>query len=431
MGQVSISDRKGGAQLVVLLLLVGAVGFAWQAIRPLVFNTNLYDFNAYYVAASATQKGIDPYDDEALGQLAQDLNIPKVAEYNYPPFTTLLFLPLSFLPYPAAVLVWRILNLALIVLAVWLITKSLALPLNAATALVIGLIVFNYDPLIYNLGIGQINLLILVLITGAAYAWVRQRQVLAGVLLALAASIKIAPAILFIFFLWKGGLKLVAAGFAAMAAFAAIAFVALGEQPTRKAAAIVTGLAQSDNAWIANQSWRGFLARLFVGDEFVHAFYPAATLERGLYYAGALIICALTAFVIFRSRRTGLFHLEFALVLITFHLISPVTWVHHLVWMLYPLIVLAVACLDRKHLAPIVLFAIGYALIAFPLDYRNEQVFRWPQALWISTKLYGLIILYALNAWLLLTATSVAIAPAHDLRTVSATSSTLSNEVRS
>ena len=126
-----------------------------------------------------------------------------------------------------------------------------------------------------------------------------------------------------------------------------------------------------------------------------------------------------------------MFHLEFALVLITFHLISPVTWVHHLVWMLYPLIVLAVACLDRKHLAPIVLFAIGYALIAFPLDYRNEQVFRWPQALWISTKLYGLIILYAVNAWLLLTATSAVIAPAHDLRTVSATSSTLSNEVRS
>ena len=150
-----------------------------------------------------------------------------------------------------------------------------------------------------------------------------------------------------------------------------------------------------------------------------------------MYYAGALIITALTAFVIYRSRRTGLFHLEFALVLITFHLISPVTWVHHLVWMLYPLIVLAVACLERKHLAPIIFFAIGYALIAFPLDYRSEQVFHWPQALWISTKLYGLIILYAVNAWLLLTAPSGVIAPAHNLRTVSAASSTLSNEVRS
>ena len=419
MGQASISDQKIGSKLIVLLLVVGFIGFAWQAIRPLVFNTDMYDFNSYYVAAYATQQGFDPYNDEALRLLAQDLNIPKVTEYNYPPFNTLLFLPLSYLPYPAAVLVWRILNLGLVVFAVWLIYKTLALPLGATTALVIGLIVFSYDPLIYNLAIGQINLVILLLITGAAYAWVRQRQVLAGVLLALAASIKIAPAILFIYFLWKGGLKLVAAGIAAIAAFAAIAFVALGEQPTRKAVAIITAFAQADNAWIANQSWRGFLARLFVGDEFVHALYPAATLERVLYYAGVLGTVALTAFVLYRSRRSGSFHLEFALVLITFHLISPVTWVHHLVWMLYPLIVLAVASLDRKYVAPIICFAIGYALIAFPLDYRNELIFRWPQALWISTKFYGLIVLYALNAWLLLTAPRAASAPAHNSITVS------------
>ena len=192
MGQVSISDQKVGSKLIVLLLVVGFIGFAWQAIRPLVFNTDMYDFNSYYTAASATQKGLDPYNDELLQSLAKELNIPKVTEYNYPPFTTLLFLPLSYLPYPAAVLVWRVLNLGLVVCAVWLICKMLALPLGATTALIVGLIVFSYDPLIYNLAIGQINLVILLLITGAAYAWVRQRQVLAGVLLALAASIKIA-----------------------------------------------------------------------------------------------------------------------------------------------------------------------------------------------------------------------------------------------
>ena len=220
---------------------------------------------------------------------------------------------------------------------------------------------------------------------------------------------------------------MVAAGVAAMAAFAAVAFVALGEQPTRKAFTIITAFAQADNAWIANQSMRGFLARIFVGDEYVHALYPAATLERGLYYAGALVIAALTAFVIYRSRRKALFHLEFALMLITFHLISPVSWVHHFVWMLYPLIVLAVVCLERRHLAPIIFFAIGYALLAFPLDYRNAQVFQWPQALWISTKFYGLIILYGVNSWLLHTAPFSAPAPPRDLRTVTAVSS----EVRS
>jgi len=402
MEQVSAHNQKPGSKLVVLLLVVGLIGFAWQAIRPLVFNANMYDFNSYYISAYATQKGLDPYDTDTLQLLAKELGVPKVTEYRYPPFNTLVFLPLSYLPYPAAVLLWRILNLALIALAVWLIWKTLSLPLSAETVLVIGLIIFTFDPLIYNLAIGQINLLILFLLTGVAYAWTRQRQILAGVLLALAASIKIAPAVLFLYFLWKRGYKLVAAGVSAMIAFAAIAFLALGEQPTRKFIGILAAFAQEDNSWIANQSWRGFLSRLFVGDEYVHALYPAATLERGLYYAGALALVVLTAVIIYRSRDANSFHLEFAIVLIAFHLISPTSWVHHFVWMIYPLVALAFACLDRKQLAPVIIFAIGYALLAFTLDYRSDQLFRWPQALWISTKFYGLIVLYSLNAWLLL-----------------------------
>ena len=411
--QVPVRQQKLDSKLIVLLLVVGFMGFAWQALRPLVFNADMYDFNSYYVSAYATQKGLDPYAFDTLTPLAKELGARKVTVYRYPPFYTLLFLPLSFLPYSAADLVWRMLNLALIIFAVWLIVKTLALPLNGKTALVIGMIVFNYDPLIYNLAIGQINLLILILLVGAAYAWMRQREVLAGVLLALGASIKIAPAVFFLYFLWKRGFRLVAAGVAAMVAFALLAFCALGEQATRTFVTILTAFAQEDNAWVANQSWRGFLARLFVGDEYVHAFYPDATLERALYYAGVLAIVAFTAFVLYRSRRANLFHLEFAFVLLAFHLVSPTSWVHHLVWIIYALVALAFACLDRKQLAPIMGFAVGYALIAFTLEYRNEQLFQWPQALWISTKFYGLLILYTVNAWLLLKPAHGVSAPAY------------------
>lgn len=420
MGQVSTDEHKLGSKLIVLLLVVGFIGFAWQAVRPLVFNTDMYDFNSYYTSAYATQKGLDPYDDALLQSLAKELKIPKVTEYNYPPFNTLLFLPLSYLPYPAAVVVWRILNLSLVVCAVWLICKALKLSLDVRTAVLIGVVFFSYDPLLYNLANGQINLLILVLLTGTAYAWSRQREVLAGVLLGLAASIKIAPAVLFLYFLWKRGFRLVAAGVATMVGCALLALLTLGEQPTRKAIGIITGFAQADNAWIANQSWRGFLARLLVGDEFVPALYSAVTLERVLYYAGAFALAALTVFVIYRSRRANQFHLEFALVLIATHLISPVSWVHHLVWAIYALVVLVAACLDRKHFAPIIVLAIGYALLAFPLDYRNEQLFRWPQAFWISTKFYGLLVLYALNAWLLLSAPAAAPAPAPSVQAMPA-----------
>ncbi|MEW5718626.1 MAG: glycosyltransferase family 87 protein [Chloroflexota bacterium] len=395
-------NENVGTNLVALLLVVGFCGFGWQAIRPLVFNADMYDFNSYYLSAYASQHGLDPYNFDTLKSLAKELGIRKVTEYRYPPFYTFLFLPLSFLPYSAADLLWRVLNLALVGFAGWLIGKTLSLKFDAKNVLVLGLIFFNYDPLIYNLAIGQINLVILILLTGAAYAWTRQHAVRAGILLALGASIKLAPAVFFAYFLCKRGWRLVAAGLAAMLAFAALGYVALGEQTTRTFIAIVTSFAQEDNAWIGNQALRGFLSRLFVGDEFVRAAYPAPTLERVLYYTGALAIAALTAFVLYRARRTNAFHLEFALVLIAFHLVSPTSWVHHLVWTIYPLVVLALACLDRENLAPTVCFGIGYALIGFTLDYRNELLFQWPQALWLSTKFYGLAILYGVNAWLLL-----------------------------
>lgn len=394
-------NQKVGASLVLLLLLVGFVGFGWQALRPLFFNSDPYDFNSYYLSAWATQHGMNAYDFSTLQSLAAEMHVPKVTDYRYPPFYTLLLLPLSFVPYPVAAILWRVLNLALILLAVWLIVKTLSLRLDARNALVIGLIVFNFDPLVYNLAIGQINLVILILLTGAAFAWTRQRHGLGGVLLALAASIKVAPAVFLLYFLWKKGFRFVLSAIAATVAFAGLGFLALGEQATRTFIKVVTSFAQEDTAWIGNQSLRGFLARIFVGDEFVQAIWPNAALERWLYYGGAALFIALTAFILFRSRRANYFHLEFALVLITFHLISPITWVHHFVWTIYPLVVIALACLDRENVAQTILFGVGYLLIALPLDYRNDMLFQWPASLWISTKLYGLLILYGVTAWLL------------------------------
>ena len=199
-GKTLVENRKLGSKLVVLLLVVGFVGFVWQAIRPLVFNGNMYDFNSYYISAYATQKGFDPYDSETLQVLAKRAGFTQSYRVSLPAVQYAFVSAFEFPSYPSAVLLWRVFNLALIAFVVWLIKQALSLPLDAKTVLVIGLIVFTFDPLIYNLAIGQINLVILCLLAGTAYAWVRHRQVLAGVLLALAALIKIVQIILFLIF---------------------------------------------------------------------------------------------------------------------------------------------------------------------------------------------------------------------------------------
>ena len=396
-------DQKVGGNLVVLLLLAMFVTFAWQAVRPILFNVDLYDFNSHYLASYAVQHGLDPYNLDTLQGLAKDLGAGKVTIFRYPPFWLVLLTPFGALPHSGAVLAWQVLNLALLVAAVWLIAKTLRLGLDARNALVIGLLLFNYDPLIYNLAIGNTNLVILVLLVSVALAWTYKRETTAGVLLGLASAVKVTPVVFLAYFLWKRNFRLVASAVVTILASIALGWLVLGERMSRAFLDTLTTFATEDNAWIGNQSWRGFLDRIFVGDEFVHAPLQDPNLDHWLYYGGVALFAALTALILFRSRRTNQFHLEFALGLFAYLIVSPTTWVHHLVWAIYPLVALALACLDRKKVAPTFWFGIGYLLIALTLEYRNEAIFQWPASLWISSKFYGLLILYAVNAWLLLT----------------------------
>jgi hypothetical protein len=389
-------------RLTLLLLVVGCIGFGWQLLRPVLFHSDPYDFNTYYLAALAHLRGLDPYDLNNLVALAEEVGAPKVTVYRYPPFYTLLALPLGLLPYRIAMLSWQILNLVLVVGAAWLIGATLRLRFNSRNALIIGLIFLTFDPLLYNFAIGQINLVMLVLITLVAWAWMRQHHLFAGLILGLAVSIKIAPAILFPYFLWKKGYRLVTAGVAAFVGFGGLAVVLLGLAPTLTFISVLTEFATESNAWIANQSLRGFLDRLFVGDEYIQPLLLNPTLSSWIHYGALFLLLGVTTWILYRSRRRDQFHLDFALIIITFHLISTTTWVHHFVWMLYPLVTLAVVSLKQRSLVPIVLFGMGYSLLAFPLDYRNQMLFQWPALLWISTKLYGLLILYGLTGWLIL-----------------------------
>jgi len=186
------------ALLLLLIGLFGVKGFvpAWRTL-----NT---DFPNYYLAAVLYHQGI-PLDrayEWTWFQRQKDrleIDQPLVGFVSQPPFCAAPLLPLASMPPLEAKRVWLILNLALLLGAVWLLSRATALPFRRVTLLALLCIM----PLRANFLLGQYYVVILFLISAAHFVHVRGHRFLSGLLIGVAASLKIFPAGFLLLFLWK------------------------------------------------------------------------------------------------------------------------------------------------------------------------------------------------------------------------------------
>ena len=179
------------------LLAAAAVIFALVSfvVDPLTghFGGSFEDFSAYLGAARSMAAGGSPY--------AQfDPSTVVMSGFIYPPFAALVVRPLALLSDQAAMDVWLFVNLGCAAAGAVVLART-ALP-RTWPATELGLLaVVIFAPATYNYWHGQINPLIFLLLAVAFWAYVRDRQVTAGLLLGLAAAIKIAPVIFLVLLL--------------------------------------------------------------------------------------------------------------------------------------------------------------------------------------------------------------------------------------
>lgn len=209
----------GGMTMLVILPLLLVVLCASVVITS---GRHGSDFSTFYDAGWAVLHGHSPYPALA--------SMPRVADrlfapYVYPPVAAYSMVPLSVLPFGAAVVVYFLLNLAAV---------GLALRLLGVSDWRCYSIAFASAPVYAAVGLGTISPLLLL---GVAAAWrYRDRALAVGLLMAYVMTAKV--------FLWPLWLWLIrtrryaAAGIAAGAAltavfasWAAIGFGGLGEYP--------------------------------------------------------------------------------------------------------------------------------------------------------------------------------------------------------
>ena len=141
--------------------------------------------------------------------------------YAYPPFFAVLMVPFAdapnghlrdfMLPYPATVAIWYVLSLIIVLLAThWFATafeESSIFPAKKFgrrwLAMRMAPIYFCLVPIGGTLNRGQVNLMVVALIAGMFLATVRGQRFRSGIWLAAAVCLKLFPAFLILFPLWR------------------------------------------------------------------------------------------------------------------------------------------------------------------------------------------------------------------------------------
>src|SRR5262249_20004743 len=151
-----------------------------------------------------------------------------IAVNAHPPSSVLLALPLAALDYPDAFLVWSLLSLAALGVSAWLVARQLSLPILPETVAALIALLLVCTPFRAQMGEGQMNLILLLLIVGAWAADRSGRQTPAGVLLGVAVAIKLFPAFLALYFLVQRRWRVLAAAALSFAAIIGVTAAVFG-----------------------------------------------------------------------------------------------------------------------------------------------------------------------------------------------------------
>lgn len=323
------------------MIVIVAVTVTAVAVAPLVLHwlTNqpdqrLVDLDVYRSGGQAVLRGAPVYGFQTQP--------PQLLPFTYPTFAVLLAVPLALLPWAAAQWFWT----ALIFVAMTLVVRYSFAPvlgrIRPWAPIVAGVLVAMCAyamPLRDQIRFGQVDLLLVAMcmadIVPARTRWPR------GLLIGLATAIKLVPGVFVIYF-WVTGRRreAVTAAIAAVTATLATFLILPADSADYWFRALFDSERLGSNAATANQSVRGMLLRLHWPDVVTALLW--------------LVCVAAIAYFGFRSARRAWERGDeirgIAITGLIAVLVSPVSWIHHLAWLVVVFGAIAGDGRDRRRL---------------------------------------------------------------------------------
>jgi alpha-1,2-mannosyltransferase len=310
-------------------------------------NDGFYDFSQEWLSARNYYTGDPVYSPQAEAVKRHMARPPANAEnllpWNaHPPAAVLLALPFGRVEdYATAHYYWNLATFPLYLLAVLVILAAVRAVRWYAVFPVVVLTLVSF-PVVLNLMQGQLNFVLAPLLALAWWADRRDHQLLAGLALGLAAGLKLFPGFLFIYFLFAGRWRALAAGLAAALAVNAVAWAVFGTEAfTTYVRQVMPGVLDFQSSW-RNVSLNGFWQRLYDPrpEDKIVALRESPQLARGLALASQLFVAAVAALVALRAKTPATRDRAVAVGVFGMLLASPVAWTHYFVLLAIPVAVL-------------------------------------------------------------------------------------------
>jgi hypothetical protein len=321
----------------------------------------------YSHKALANRSAILRWQPQLLG-LEDGVDIAQRYNYPNPPVMAILLYPLAKLPPLATALVWYYAKVALTLLVlrwVFQLVEETGRPFPVwAKGLTV---LLSLWPIVGDLRHGNVNLFILFLVVAALTAYRCRRDFLAGVILALAVSCKVTPALFIPYLVWKRAWRALAGCMVGLLLFlwpGVVPGLVLGFEENRQQLHswynemvypfVVEGKVTSEHN---NQSLPGFVARLathspsfstYIENQYTplayHNVWDLSTAQAKWVVKGCMGLFALLAVWVCRTpasvRQGWRLSAEFSLVALGMLIFSERTWKQHCVPFVLPFAVL-------------------------------------------------------------------------------------------
>jgi alpha-1,2-mannosyltransferase len=313
VGRLSAVTSERGLRLARRVsLVVWAVAFVGLPLYKVGWqDSGMLDLEVYRTGGLAWLNGVSLYDG-----FPGTLPGPRLP-FTYPPLSAVLFSVFAAMPY------W---------LTRGLVTMASFLALSVSTVLVAGRLdnrlkwtvgplaavvtTFALEPVMSTFDFGQVNLALMALVVVDCLAVKRFR----GVLVGLAAAIKLTPAVFVLYFLVKRDWKAAATSFVSFVGFGLLGFLFAPNDSREYWFSTVFDPSRIGGlAYMNNQSIRGLLHRLS----------PPPMIETVLWAVLTIMVLALAWRA---TRRAANDVIALTAIGVAGLLASPVSWSHHWVW---------------------------------------------------------------------------------------------------